>query len=77
MPDMATIPTTRSKPRLNETAWAIIGSAVISMVLATVLVGNPFRALRLAYLDYSHTTAGGAAEASTTRAPESATPPRK
>ncbi len=58
-----------SKPRMNETSWAILGSVVISIVLATIMVGNPFRALRLAYLDYSHTPAGGAAEASTTAAP--------
>lgn len=57
------------KPRFSETSVAIFGAVVISVVLATVMVGNPFRALRLAYLDYSHTPAGGAAEASTTRAP--------
>lgn len=73
---MATVPTPNSKPRFNETSWAIIGSVVISIVLATIMVGNPFSALRLAYLDYSSTPAGGAAEASTTRAPETATPSR-
>jgi hypothetical protein len=58
------------KPRLNETSWAIIGAAVISLVLATVLTGNPFRAVRLAYLDYAQTPAGGAPIASTTEAPK-------
>ena len=60
---------TGPKPRMSETSWAIVGSLVVSIVLATVMVGNPFRAIRLAYLDYSHTPAGGAPEASTTRAP--------
>ncbi len=58
-----------TKAGMNETGWAIIGSLVISIVLATILVGSPFRALGLAYLDYSHTPAGGAPEASTTHAP--------
>lgn len=58
-----------NKPRFNETLWAIIGSLIISIVLATILVGSPFRALRLAYLDYSHTPAGGAADASDVAAP--------
>jgi hypothetical protein len=40
-------------PRFNETAVAIAGSLVIGLVLATVLTGNPFRAMRLAYTDYS------------------------
>jgi len=60
------------KPRLNETTTAILGSLVVSVILATLLVGNPFNALRLAYLDYSHTPAGGAAKASTTQAPNTA-----
>lgn len=58
-----------TKPGMNETSWAIVGSLVISIVLATLLVGSPFRALRLAYLDYSHTPAAGAPPASTTDAP--------
>ncbi len=60
------------KPRFNETLGAIIGSLVISLVLATALVGNPFRALRLAYFDYSHTPAGGADNASDVAAPRTA-----
>jgi hypothetical protein len=49
--------------RFNPTAQAIIGSAVIAVILATLVTGNPFRAVRLAYLDYSHTPATGAAKA--------------
>lgn len=63
-------PTTGPKPRFNETLWAIIISLVISIVLATVFTGSPFRALRLAYLDYSHTPAGGTAESSPVDAPK-------
>ncbi len=63
---------TGPKPRFNETTMAILGSLVVSIVLATILVGNPFHALRLAYLDYTHTPAGGAAKASTTEAPKTA-----
>ena len=45
-------------------------SLVISAVLATLMVGNPFRVVQLAYLDYSHTPAGGNVPiASDTRAP--------
>ena len=58
---MATKPTmsppSKPAPRFNPTAIAIAGSFVVSLVLATLLVGNPFRALRLAYFDYSHTPA--------------------
>jgi hypothetical protein len=50
---MATKPgMTTEKPR-NETAIAIGASLVIGLILATILTGNPFRALRLAYTDYS------------------------
>jgi hypothetical protein len=62
--------TTGTKPRFNETLVAIIGSLVISVVLATIFVGSPFRALRLAYLDYAHTPAGGAAKSSPVNAPK-------
>jgi hypothetical protein len=47
--------------RFNPTAQAIIASAVIAVIAATLVTGNPFRAVRLAYLDYSHTPATGAA----------------
>ena len=47
--------------RFNPTAQAIIASAVIAVIVATLVTGNPFRAVRLAYLDYSHTPATGAA----------------
>ncbi len=49
--------------RFNPTAQAIIASAVIAVILATLVTGNPFRAVRLAYLDYGHTPATGAAKA--------------
>ena len=48
--------------KFNPTAKAIIGSAVIAVILATLVTGNPFRAVQLAYLDYSHTPAAGAAK---------------
>ena len=62
-------------PRFNETTIAIAGSFVIALVLATLVTGNPLRAMRLAYTDYSGTPAAGEAKASTTRAPETATQP--
>jgi hypothetical protein len=68
-PPTTTVPTPGPKPRFNETMVAIVGSFVIAMVLATVLTSNPFRAVRLAYLDYGHTPAGGAAKADTVNAP--------
>ncbi len=62
--------TTPTKPpAFNETAQAIAGSIVISLIVATIMTGNPFRATRLAYTDYSHTPAAGAEKASTTTAP--------
>ena len=68
-PPTTAVPTPGPKPRFNETAVAIIGSFVIAMVLATIFVGNPLRAIRLAYLDVSHTPAGGAAKADVVNAP--------
>ncbi len=62
-------------PRFNETAIAIGASFVIAAVLATLVTGNPLRAMQLAYTDYSNTPATGEAKASTTRAPETATQP--
>ena len=62
-------------PRFNETAIAIGGALIIGLVLATIFTGNPFRAMRLAYTDYSGTPAAGAPKASTTHAPATATPP--
>ena len=53
----------RRTPALNPTAKAIAISGVVAVVLATLVTGNPFRAVRLAYLDYSHTPATGAAKA--------------
>ena len=60
---------TGKTPAFNETTMAIVGSLVIGLVLATLLTGNPLRALVLAYTDYSHTPAAGAEKASDTRAP--------
>ena len=68
---MAVKPSTLPKnnaTRFNPTAQAIIASAVIAVILATVVTGNPFRAVRLAYLDYSHTPATGASKADPVRA---------
>ncbi|GAC1346618.1 MAG: hypothetical protein NVSMB18_29360 [Acetobacteraceae bacterium] len=56
-------------PRFNETARAIVVSLVISLILATLVTGNPFRALVLAYTDYSHTPAAGAPKADPINAP--------
>ena len=46
-------PASTPAPRFNPTAIAIAGAFVFSIVLATVLVGNPFLAARRAYFDYS------------------------
>ena len=62
-------------PRFNETAIAIGGAMVLAVILGTLLTGNPFRAMQLAYTDYSNTPAAGAPKASTTHAPLTATPP--
>lgn len=70
-PGMSPAPT----PRFNETAIAIGGALVIGVVLATIFTGNPFRAMKLAYTDYSDTPAAGAPKASTTSAPAPATKP--
>ncbi len=69
--DMAP-PSPTSPSGSRETLWAIVGSFVLALVLATVLAGNPFRALSLAYLDYSHTPAGGAAKGDPVQAPKTA-----
>lgn len=53
---MATKPSpkpTKPAPRFNTTTAAIAGSFLLALVLATVVAGNPFRATRLAYHDYS------------------------
>ena len=58
---MATKPTmsppSKPAPRFNPTAIAIIGTFAVSVVLASILVGDPFQALRLAYNDYSRAPA--------------------
>ena len=48
-PGMSPAPT----PRFNETAVAIGGALVVGLVLATLFTGNPLRAMKLAYTDYS------------------------
>lgn len=58
------------KPRFNETLLAILGSFLIAIVLASIFVANPLRAVRLAYLDYGHTPAGGAAKSSPAVTPQ-------
>lgn len=63
---------TPNKVQFNPTAIAIGACLLIGIVGATIVAGNPFKATRLAYLDYSHTPAGGAAKASPTKAPATA-----
>ena len=70
---MAT-PTPAKPPMFNQTATVIAVSLVIALVVATLLTGNPLRATRLAYTDYSHTPAAGAEKASTTNAPDTQGP---
>ena len=68
---------TGKSPGFNETLVAIVVSLLISLVLATILTGNPLRATVLAYTDYSHTPAAkGVPEASDTRAPATQSPAR-
>ena len=64
-----TVPPKPKQTPFNPTAIAIGVSLIIGMIGATIVAGNPFRATRLAYLDYSHTPAGGAEKGSPTRAP--------
>ena len=66
-----TVPPPKQTP-FNPTAIAIGVSLIIGIIGATIVAGNPFRATRLAYLDYSHTPAGGAEKGSPTRAPATA-----
>ena len=76
-PITGAVKTPAPTPRFNETAIAIGVAFVLAMVLSTLLVGNPLRASRLAYTDYRGTPATGAAKASTTNAPTTATAPAK
>ena len=69
---MAMKPTMTPKPKqvpFNPTAIAIGVSLLIGIIGATIVAGNPFNAMRLGYLDYSHTPAGGAEKGSPTKAP--------
>ncbi len=70
------------KPGSRETLYAIIGSFVISVILASLLTGSPFHSLVQAYRDYGSEPRGGTpaatpAPAATTPAPAAATPPAK
>ncbi|MDT7952845.1 MAG: hypothetical protein RQ966_15180 [Acetobacteraceae bacterium] len=47
-------PPVTSRTGSRETLWAIIGSFVLAVILASLVSGNPFRALGMAYFDYSH-----------------------
>ena len=47
----------------RETLWAIIGSFVVAIILASLLTGNPFRSLGRAYFDYTHEPRGGSTTA--------------
>ena len=49
-------PPSKPAPRFNPTAIAIAGSFGLAVVLTTILAGSPFRAIRLAYMDYSKMT---------------------
>ena len=60
-------------PASKETTFAILGALVLALVLGTLMTGNPFRALRLAYLDYAGTPAAGLPAASDVKAPANAT----
>lgn len=56
----------------RETLWAIIGSFVVAIILASLLTGNPFRSLGRAYFDYTHEPRGGS---TTTVGPGGVAPP--
>lgn len=43
----------------RETLWAIIGSFVFAIILASLMTGNPFSSLGRAYFDYTHEPRNG------------------
>lgn len=55
---MANNPAT-PKTGSRETLWAIIGSFVFAIILATIMTGNPLKSLSRAYFDYSNEPRGG------------------
>lgn len=57
------LPSSKPKTGSRETLWAIIGSFVIAMILASLLTGNPFSSLGRAYFDYGHEPRGGSTTA--------------
>jgi hypothetical protein len=56
--DMASNPAS-PKTGSRETLWAIIGSLVFAIILATLMTGNPFSSLSRAYTDYPQEPRGG------------------
>ncbi len=67
---------TNNTPASRETLWAIVGSFVLALILATLLVGNPFHALGMAYFDYSHEPGVVAAKPTTPPAGTATTAPK-
>ncbi len=66
---MTLTPRAGTSPRFNETTIAIFGAFVVAVVLSSFII-NPFRAMVLAYTDYSNTTAApDVPPASTVNAP--------
>jgi hypothetical protein len=77
---MATDHTT-APPQSRETTIAIVGSAIVGLVLATLVAGNPFAATKAAYTDYSNAMeakggAGPAPAAAPAAAPAPAVAPK-
>ena len=56
-------------PRFNETAIAITVALIFSLAASWIFFDSPLHAMRLAYIDYSHTPADGARDASDVVAP--------
>ena len=63
-------PLTKSGSR--ETLWAILGSLLIAVVLASVFAGNPLTSVSRAYQDYSREPKAVGPAASTTTPPATA-----
>ena len=58
------------REKARPTRRSIGVSALVAIVLATLITGNPFRAVQLAYLDYSSTPAAGAPKADPAAKPQ-------
>ncbi len=50
---------TSSPARSNETLFAVLGAAVLSVIVASLLVGNPVTAVRAAFTDVVRTGPAG------------------